>query len=490
MVVSPRMPADARPRTVLLSYPPCTALLILLLLLAPLSALRGQSVEGRVTWADGGPVEGGTTTLVDASFQQVDRSTTGPEGRYRMTAPEAGEYMVVVDVEGYTSQVSELLTLEDGATATLDVEIAGQKVGERNLAAADTMGDAELLAALIADACREEFIRNIHGILFGSVRDEATNIVIPGADISVEGGRRSTLSPFGTRLQVRSDNSGIFLVCKAPAGQDLTLRARAEGTAGEEVVARVKSGTMRRVDLTIPLYDPDQPGDIIGHVVDQDSGDPVAGVEVEVEGLDARSVTNGRGVFQIPDVPWGTHTLVLQHPFYGEQTQSVRVVGGRAHDLRVYLTPKPVEMPPILVRVKPRSWYREMQELEHRINLGLGHIMTRSEIENKQPQHLADVLRDIPGVEVEQRGSSISGQFLVQMRNAQNMAGQPCPPAIWIDGVKWRYSNDLFTNILGIELDVVEVYRGPAEVPGEFLDSSAQCGAVIVWTRRGRDYPG
>lgn len=475
-----------------LPYPLLAALLpfLLGLLAAPGDAVEAQTVEGQVTWADGAPVEGATATLVDAAFQQVDRGVTDADGRYRLAAPAPGDYMVLVDVEGYSSQVSELLSVGEGDTTTLDVEIAGQKVGERALSQADTLSDAELLAALIADACRNEFIRNIHGILLGSVRDAATGSVIPGATITVQGGRRSALSPFGSRIQVRTDNDGVFLVCKAPAAQDLKIQAVVEGTEGEETVARVQPGTMKRLDLTIPLYDPDEPGDIVGHVVDQERGTPLEEVEVRVKGLDASGTTNARGVFQISGVPWGRHTLVLEHPFYGQQEQTVQVVGGRAHDLRIYLTPKPVEMPPILVRVKPRSWYREMNELQHRIDLGLGHIMTRTEIAEKQPMHLADVLRDVPGVDVRQSGSSMSGTFVVQMRNAQNMAGQVCQPAVWVDGQKWRYTRDVYTNILGIELDVVEVYRGPAEVPGEFLDSGAQCGAIIVWTRRGRDFPG
>jgi hypothetical protein len=76
------------------------------------------------------------------------------------------------------------------------------------------------------------------------------------------------------------------------------------------------------------------------------------------------------------------------------------------------------------------------------------------------------------------------------MRNAQNMLGQTCPPAVWVDGVKWRDVSSAYTGIMGVELEVVEIYNGPAEVPGEFLDSDAGCGAVIVWTRRGRTFGG
>jgi hypothetical protein len=93
-------------------------------------------------------------------------------------------------------------------------------------------------------------------------------------------------------------------------------------------------------------------------------------------------------------------------------------------------------------------------------------------------------------VDVVQSGSSVTGRFDVRMRNAQNMLGQTCPPALWVDGVKWRDPSSAYTEIQGIEMEVVEIYNGPSQVPGEFLDSDARCGAIIVWTRRGRTFGG
>ena len=147
-------------------------------------------------------------------------------------------------------------------------------------------------------------------------------------------------------------------------------------------------------------------------------------------------------------------------------------------------------MPPIIVRVRPRRYYGDMVSLQERIDRGVGYIATREKIEERQPVNLADMLRAIPGVDVVQSGSTLTGTFDIRMRNAQNMLGETCPPAVWVDGVKWRDVRSAYTDISGMELEVVEVYNGPAQVPGEFLDSDASCGAIIVWTRRGRMFGG
>jgi hypothetical protein len=253
---------------------------------------------------------------------------------------------------------------------------------------------------------------------------------------------------------------------------------------------RLVLGTIQRIDLEVPLNDPEQPGFILGRVQDQEWGQVIRGAQVTLKDTEFRTETDLRGSFKIPDVPWGEYTVVFQHPSYGTHEKTLRVLGGRTHTLEVHLPPQAIEMPPIIVRVRPRRLYGDMERLQERIDRGVGHIFTREEIDRRQPQHLADMLRAVPGVDVVQSGSSVTGTFEVRMRNAQNMLGQTCPPAVWVDGQRWRDVRSAFTGIFGIELEVVEVYNGPSEVPGEFLDSSASCGAVIVWTRRGRTFGG
>jgi hypothetical protein len=451
---------------------------------------QAQSVEGQVTWAGGEAVVAAKTTLLDASYVPVAEGVTDGEGRYRLQAPSAGEYIVVVAAQGYPNQMSDPVSLTVGGAETHDVVLANQRVGEAQLAAADTMSDSELLAAAIAQTCQARFMATIHGIVFGVVRDEATGTPLPDADIVVDRENPYAMTPGSTRLDTQSDSDGVYLICTAPAGEDLRIRGIAEGTEGEWANERLEAGRMRRVDLEVPLYDPNRPASIIGRVRDQDWGQEIRGVDVTVQGTNIRVESDMRGNFRIPELPWGEYTLVFDHPSYGHHEQTLRVIGGKSHDLEVHLPPQAIEMPAIIVRVRPRRWYGDMVNLQDRIDRGVGYIMTRKEIDARQPLHLADVLRAAPGVDVVQSGSSVSGSFNVRMRNAQNMLGQTCPPGVWVDGVKWRDVSSAYTNILGIELEVVEIYNGPAEVPGEFLDSDARCGAVIVWTRRGRTFGG
>lgn len=38
-----------------------------------------------------------------------------------------------------------------------------------------------------------------------------------------------------------------------------------------------------------------------------------------------------------------------------------------------------------------------------------------------------------------------------------------------------------------MDITAIEIYRGPGQTPGEFLDSDDACGVILTWTRRGRE---
>jgi hypothetical protein len=64
-------------------------------------------------------------------------------------------------------------------------------------------------------------------------------------------------------------------------------------------------------------------------------------------------------------------------------------------------------------------------------------------------------------------------------------------PVIYVDGVKVHTpgSGDpmyILRELSGLDIEAIEVYRGPASVPAEFSGLDSACGAVVVWTKRGR----
>lgn len=464
--------------------PLCTALLAGAVLLPGM--LDAQIVEGRIQSRDGNPVVEAKVILLDGSFQPVGEDVTDEAGLYRIESTSEGEHVIVVEREGFASHSTDPFVLDQGDTVLKNVTVSVKKVGESGLLASDTLSDADLLANAIADACRETFVPSMHAILYGAVKDSATGMAVPGADAVVEWDNAFALEGQDSDLRGRSDDAGAFLICNVPASEPITVQASALDREGSVHHLRLNPGTMRRLDLNVPVADPDQPGDILGRIVDQDTGEPVEGAEVHIKDTGFEGLTNDRGVFQIADIPWGLYAMSVDHIAYGHHEEVVQVIGGRAHDLEIRISKRAIDVAPILVRVKPRRWFGDMVGLEHRIKLGLGEIRTREDLDKTMPRNLAEAVRGLPGVDVVQSGGSVGGSYTVQLRGARNMANQICQPAVWVDGIKWGRGGDAFSQVMGWEIEVVEVYKGPSQVPGEFLDQDSNCGVIVVWTRRGR----
>ncbi len=459
---------------------------VLLVALAA-SPTRAQAVAGSLVSAtDGAVLTGVQVTLLDLGGVPVTSATSDAEGRFTLRAPAAGEYMVLLDQEGFANQLSDVLMLSEGQTLALDLTVEVQRVGETGVSL-DTLEGAALVQAAIADACHGVFVPGLHGILFGAVRDEATGAPIPGALARLrwtEGGMRVGVAR--SEARANADDSGAYLVCDAPASREISIVPSLSGIDGDDQRVTLRPGTMRNVDLWIPLSDPSEGGNILGRVLDSRTGAPLTGASVSLREAAREAITNERGVFVLRDVASGPDVLTIESLGYAEQEQVIQVLGGRAQDLEIRLTTEPIELTPMIVEVRPRAWFSDRAGLETRILSGNGVIFTRDQLEELQPRVLGDLMRQVPGAQVRTTGSGYSGTWSVQFRGAANMMNQACNPVIWMDGVNLGVDPVMFREITGPEIDAVEVYRGAAEVPGEFSGGDARCGVVVIWTRRGR----
>lgn len=462
-----------------------TLLASLLTLVGHPPGLSAQAVEGSlVRSSDGAPLAGITVTLLDLGGVPVASALSDDAGAFTLSAPEAGEYMVLLDQEGYANQLSDVLTLREGPPLTLNLTVEVQRVGETGVSI-DTLDGAALLQAAIADACRGVFVPGLHGILFGAIRDEATGTAIPSANALLrwtEGG----VGVARSEARAASDESGAYLVCDAPAAREISIVPSVSGVEGADQRVTLNAGTMRQVDLWIPLSDPSQGGNIIGRVLDSRSGNPLTGASVRLREADRAAVTNSRGVFILRDVASGPDVIEIEMLGYADQEKVLQVLGGRAQDIEVRMTTEPIELTPMLVEVRPRTWFSDRAGLEDRLLSGNGVIFTSEQLAELQPRVLGDLMRQVPGAQVRTTGGTYSGTWTVQFRGASNMLNEACNPVIWMDGVKVGTDPVMFRDITGPEIDAVEVYRGAAEVPGEFSGGDARCGVVVVWTRRGR----
>ncbi len=146
------------------------------------------------------------------------------------------------------------------------------------------------------------------------------------------------------------------------------------------------------------------------------------------------------------------------------------------------LEPQPVELDSLDVEVRPRSTKLDLNGYYMREAMGQGFHMDRLDItDNISAVTTADLLRAIPGVTVNNTGE-------VELRGVANFATF-CFYRVYLDGVLMvspvSWDPNWPTNLIRPqELEGIEVYRRPAEVPPQYAQSGA-CGVILLWSRGG-----
>lgn len=215
----------------------------------------------------------------------------------------------------------------------------------------------------------------------------------------------------------------------------------------------------------------------IAGIVRDSMGIGVAGARITIAGSGRRVESDDRGRFHLPTVAGGWATLELHRIGFQTKTAYVMVGAGQTAEVVVILAPVARELAPQLViasRRPVRSTGR-FAEFNRRRDSGLGHFITRQQIERQHAVHFTDLLRQIPGVRIA-TGFAQSG---VRLRGAK------CPPHVWIDGTPAGVAEFNLDAIPPQTVEGVEIYSGVATVPAELMAGRArgQCGVIVVWTR-------
>ncbi len=103
---------------------------------------------------------------------------------------------------------------------------------------------------------------------------------------------------------------------------------------------------------------------VIGRLLDKETGEPVAGASIHVQGTSSGNVTNRNGEFrlQLPD-SLRDRSLSFSHLGYVRQTVEIRALEGRNNTL--CLEPKVIPLQEVLIRLTdPKKLLRDM--IEHR----------------------------------------------------------------------------------------------------------------------------
>lgn len=223
--------------------------------------------------------------------------------------------------------------------------------------------------------------------------------------------------------------------------------------------------------LVAPVEAQPTAASITGVVYDS-TGFALPAADVRVRGTSARARTNDRGQYLLDALPTGD--LVLEIRRFGFRPLDLELVlmPGEAREVNVELVLIPQVLDTVEVEALSALVVTPLQVFEKRKSQYPGVFYTREDIERRAPTRASDLLRTAPGVRVVGRG--IGGSIVVMGRSR-------CRPIYWIDG---RYVPAFeLDQITPMEIQALEVYRGPAETPPELNRFNAGCGVISIWTR-------
>ena len=155
----------------------------------------------------------------------------------------------------------------------------------------------------------------------------------------------------------------------------------------------------------------------------------------------------------------------------------VHLAESRPVTVDISLAKAPTMLEAMIIRDRG-TYSRQLAEFERRRHAGMGTFLTPEALEKHRHRRLADVLRSVPGVILE----DFKGRTQVLMRGSGTLADPMfCTPTLYVDRAR-DISGD-FDVIRVDEIAAIEVYPRPAERPFEFVDQRNACGAIVVWTR-------
>ncbi len=327
------------------------------------------------------------------------------------------------------------------------------------------------------------------GSVFGQVRDQATGVAVGLSPVWLiaEDETRST--------SVRSDGAGRFAFCDVQPGTYI-VRAAVRGLGSARSTVRVLQGGRAEVVLELhPEEGASATGGLQGRVFAASDGQPISGAEVRLLDRLVR-ISGGDGSFSFTDVAAGAAVLSVSRLGYAPARGTVVIGGGQTLTVRVQLSEEPIALDPIVVEAVRSSGGGVLAEVRRRAELPWGTVLIGEALERKlaRATRTSDVL-------AEHQVTTYDNATVLYLDRSR------CAPHVYVDGVKVTHVTrgqglEAARDIPGAEgpereaaravnmvepsaIAAIEIYQGPAETPGQFLDSDAQCGVILIWTRRG-----
>jgi outer membrane receptor protein involved in Fe transport len=207
------------------------------------------------------------------------------------------------------------------------------------------------------------------------------------------------------------------------------------------------------------------------------TGAPIPDVMISTLAANRSTRTDSAGHFSLSGLRPGPTAFGVRRIGFDSAAFTMQLDTGTTAHVNVTLAELPLALPVVTSMADARA-RQFLKAFYARKDAGQGgHFIVRSDIEARRPRVLSDLLRGIPGVQLQRQ----DGRDVVQMR--QSLLGRDCPVGIWVDGS--RMQGLFIDDISPRDVEAIEVYSGAATVPPAFKSQPAApgCGTIAIWTR-------
>ncbi len=201
---------------------------------------------------------------------------------------------------------------------------------------------------------------------------------------------------------------------------------------------------------------------IKGIVVDLETGEPVLGCSVLLQGTTMGNITNEDGTFEIKNVPGGTYNLIVSLLSYEKHMQ--KVVVAKTGELSVDIKLKPLSntISDVVVTAQRRTDSELSMISANRQSLTIVSGITSQQIQRSQDKDASEVIRRIPGVSIRD-GKFVIVRGLTERYNSVWLNGSSTPSS---ESDVRAFSFDV---IPSGQIDNILIYKSPApELPADF----------------------
>jgi protocatechuate 3,4-dioxygenase beta subunit len=235
-----------------------------------------------------------------------------------------------------------------------------------------------------------------------------------------------------------------------------------------------------------------RPLPVMRGAVQDTSGKPLEGAQIEILGLDRTVTTPAGGAYRIDEIKPGKYWVAVRRIGFAPLHTALNFNPGDDRRIVFQLEPLPQYLPDVEVRAEDARWARRYQDFLWRSHSAFGHFLTRDDIERAHPSYLSDVVRRyLPFTTTESfftayfpdpsglmnRVASL-GPSDASRRAAE--AGR-CAPSVSVNGSR-PWGGWAVNDFRPEDVEAIEVYRNIRQLPAEFVGWGVGCGGlVVVW---------